>query len=169
MAFAKSLSMAHNPHLLYGVSGLGADIIFASFRYKRYDVSAVCLAGIACGLFWYPIVWFTHGIYLYPPSFVVSDLAIRVVGSAAFLPPMATILAGATVFMVLMDLVTRGRLGYDYPNWNAAIVLFFMVPLAAILSVEWDVIVSSRVSDVRGRAAGRISVGASLRWDLFSW
>ena len=71
-------------------------------------------------------------------------------GVAAFLPPIASILGGATVFMVLMDLVTRDRLGYDYfPNWNAAIVLFLMVPLAAMMSVEWNVIVSGMVSDVR--------------------
>src|ERR1017187_4521148 len=72
----------HDPHLLYGVPGLGADLVFASFRYKRYDLPAVCLAGIACSMFWYPIVWFTHGIYLYPLSFILSDLAIRVLGSA---------------------------------------------------------------------------------------
>ena len=52
--------------------------------------------------------------------------------------------------MALMDLVTRGTLGYYFfPNWNAAIVFLLAVPLAAIMSVEWNVIVSSRVSDVR--------------------
>ena len=71
-------------------------------------------------------------------------------GISAFLPPMAAILGGSAVFMVLMDLVTRGTLGYAFfPNWNAGIVLFLMVPLAAIMSVEWNVIISSRVSDVR--------------------
>ena len=71
-------------------------------------------------------------------------------GIAAFLPPIAAILGGSTVFMVLMDLVTRGPLGYAFfPNLNAGLVLFLMVPLAAIMSVEWNVIVSSRVSDVR--------------------
>ena len=71
-------------------------------------------------------------------------------GIAAFLPPIAAILGGSAVFMVLVDLATRGTLGYAFfPNWNAGIVLFLMVPLAAIMSVEWNVIVSSRVSDVR--------------------
>jgi ABC-type thiamin/hydroxymethylpyrimidine transport system permease subunit len=72
----------HDPHLLYGVPGLGADLVFASLRYKRYDVPAVCLAGVACSMFWYPIVWFTHGIYLYPVSFILSDFALRVLGSS---------------------------------------------------------------------------------------
>ena len=71
-------------------------------------------------------------------------------GISAFLPPMAAILGGSAAFMVLMDLVTRGTLGYAFfPNWNAGIVLLLMVPLAAIMSVEWNVIISSRVSDVR--------------------
>jgi ABC-2 type transport system permease protein len=71
-------------------------------------------------------------------------------GISAFVPPMGAILGGATIFMVLMDLVTRDTLGYNFfPNWNAATVFFLMVPLAAIMSVEWNVVVSSRVSDVR--------------------
>ena len=71
-------------------------------------------------------------------------------GISAAIPPMVAILAGGAIFMVLMDLVTYGKLGYAFfPNWNAALVLFLMVPLAAVMSVEWNVIVSSRVSDVR--------------------
>jgi ABC-2 type transport system permease protein len=71
-------------------------------------------------------------------------------GISAFLPPIASILGGATLFMVLMDLVTYGTLGYYFfPNWNTGIVFFMMVPLAAIMSVEWNIIISARVSDVR--------------------
>ncbi len=71
-------------------------------------------------------------------------------GISAVLPSMGAILAGGAVFMALMDFVTYGKLGYAFfPNWNAALVLFLMVPLAAVMSVEWNVIVSSRVTDVR--------------------
>ncbi len=71
-------------------------------------------------------------------------------GVAAFLPPFVAILGGSAIFMGLCDLVSYGRLGYYFfPNWNAAIVLFLMVPLAAVMSVEWNVLVSSKVSDVR--------------------
>lgn len=71
-------------------------------------------------------------------------------GISSFLSPIGAILGGATIFMALMDLATYGTLGYNFfPNWNAAVVLFLMVPLATIMSVEWNVIVSSRVSDVR--------------------
>jgi ABC-type Na+ efflux pump permease subunit len=71
-------------------------------------------------------------------------------GIAAFLPPIVAILGGATLFMALVDLVTQNTLGYLYfPNWNEGIVLFVMVPIAAVISVEWNIIISSRVSDVR--------------------
>lgn len=71
-------------------------------------------------------------------------------GIAAFLPPIVAILGGATLFMALIDLVTRDTLGYlFFPNWNEGIILFLMVPIAASMSVEWNVIVSSRVSDLR--------------------
>jgi ABC-2 type transport system permease protein len=71
-------------------------------------------------------------------------------GIAAVLPPLGAILAGSVVFMVLTDIITVGRLGYYfYPNWDAALVFFLMVPLATVLSVEWSVFISSRVSDVR--------------------
>jgi ABC-type thiamin/hydroxymethylpyrimidine transport system permease subunit len=95
----------HDPHLLYGVPGLGADIVFASFNYRRYDAAAVALAGMACGIFWYPIVWFTHGIYLYPPTFIVADLGIRILGTTVG----DGLLAGGVAF-VLLSLAGK--------NWN---------------------------------------------------
>ncbi len=71
-------------------------------------------------------------------------------GIAAFLPAIVSILAGATLFMGLIDWVTWDTMhGPFFPNWNAAIVLFLMVPLAAIMSVEWNVMISARVGDVR--------------------
>jgi ABC-2 type transport system permease protein len=71
-------------------------------------------------------------------------------GVSSFLPPVGAILVGSGIYMVLMDLVTHGTLGYNFfPNWNAAIVFFLAVPLATIMSVEWNVIVSARVTDVR--------------------
>lgn len=71
-------------------------------------------------------------------------------GISACLPPLVAILGASALFMALMDAVTYDTLGYQFfPNWNAGVVLFLMVPLATIMSVEWNVIVSSRVSDVR--------------------
>ena len=71
-------------------------------------------------------------------------------GIAAFVPPMGAILGASAVFMGLLDTITHGSLGYYYfPNWDAAALLYLAVPLAVVMSVEWNVFVSSRVSDVR--------------------
>ncbi len=69
---------------------------------------------------------------------------------AAFIPPVAAIYISSFVFMVLANLVTRDTLGYSYfPNWTIGLILLLLVPLVAVLSVEWSVIVSSRASDAR--------------------
>ncbi len=69
---------------------------------------------------------------------------------AAFLPSMAATYAGAVIFMALVDGLTYGQLGYlMFPDWNAAVILVLAAPLASILSVEFNVIISSRVNDVR--------------------
>jgi len=71
---------------------------------------------------------------------------------AAFIPPIVSTWAGASIFMALADYILyNGGLGYYYfPNWNAGVMLLLLAPLAAILSIEVAVIASSRVSDVRG-------------------
>jgi ABC-2 type transport system permease protein len=81
-------------------------------------------------------------------------------GIAAFVPPLVAVWGGATVFMIFMDLMTHGTLGYYYfPNWDAAALLLTLVPLAALLSVQVNVIVSSRISDVRtGQQIGALTV-----------
>ena len=71
---------------------------------------------------------------------------------AAFIPPILSTWAGASIFMAAADYIFyNGGLGYYYfPNWNAGVMLLLLAPLAAILSIEVAVIASSRVSDVRG-------------------
>jgi len=55
--------------------------------------------------------------------------------------------------MTLIDAVTYGRLGYlYYPNWDMGIILFLLAPLALLLSIELNIITSSRVTDVRAAA-----------------
>ncbi len=75
------LNGTRSPHLLYGVAGLGTDLVFALFKYKRYDISSVALAGLAASMFWYPLVYATHSVYLFPISFTVIDLLARALGS----------------------------------------------------------------------------------------
>ncbi|HUI01619.1 MAG TPA: ABC transporter permease subunit [Nitrososphaerales archaeon] len=69
---------------------------------------------------------------------------------AAFLPSILASYAGATVYMTLMDSVTYGKLNYlFYPNWGMATILLILAPLAIVLSIQLNVIASSRVTDVR--------------------
>jgi ABC-type Na+ efflux pump permease subunit len=71
-------------------------------------------------------------------------------GMAAFFPPLAPLLAGSALFMLLMDLTTKNELGYYYfPDSNTALVLLLLVPLALLMSVQVNVVISSRVTDVR--------------------
>jgi exosortase/archaeosortase len=51
---------------------------------------------------------------------------------------------------VLVDLFTYSTLKYlYYPNWDIAIILFLLTPLACILAVGYNVLISSRANDVR--------------------
>jgi ABC-2 type transport system permease protein len=71
-------------------------------------------------------------------------------GIAAFLPAIGASYIGAVIFMVLVDIFTSGILGYVYyPNWNMAIILLLLAPLACLLSVGYNVLISSRLNDVR--------------------
>jgi ABC-2 type transport system permease protein len=81
-------------------------------------------------------------------------------GIAAFLPPLAAVLGGSALFMLLMDLTTKGKLGYYYfPDWNSATVILLLLPLALLMSVQINVIVSSKVSDIRsGQQLGGLAI-----------
>jgi ABC-2 type transport system permease protein len=68
---------------------------------------------------------------------------------SALLIPMGALYTGSIAFMVLMDNFTHSLLGYYYyPNWHIGAILL-AAPFAALLSVEVNVIISSRMTDVR--------------------
>jgi len=69
---------------------------------------------------------------------------------AAFLPCMLATYIGAAAYVVVADAWSYMTLGvFLLPNLNWIIIVGLVAPLACILSVEANVIVSSRVSDVR--------------------
>lgn len=69
---------------------------------------------------------------------------------AAFLPTILATLVGATVFMTIVDALSAPHLGYlFYPNGTIAVLLVLTTPLACLLSVEVDVIISARAADIR--------------------
>ena len=68
---------------------------------------------------------------------------------SGLLIPVAALYAGSISYMALMDYFSRGVLDYlYYPNWQIGAILL-AAPLAALLSVELNVIISSRLTDVR--------------------
>jgi ABC-2 type transport system permease protein len=68
---------------------------------------------------------------------------------SALLLPLGALYAGSISFMTLLDSFTHKLLGYYYyPNWHIGAILF-AAPFAALLSVEVNVIISSRMTDVR--------------------
>jgi len=69
---------------------------------------------------------------------------------AAFLPAIGANYIGALIFTVLVDLFTYSTLKYLYiPNWDFAITLFLLAPLACLLGVGYNILISSRMNDVR--------------------
>jgi ABC-2 type transport system permease protein len=69
---------------------------------------------------------------------------------AAFLPAICANLIGGLIFANLADLFTYNKFGYlYYPNWDIAIILFLLGPLACILGVGYNILISSRANDVR--------------------
>lgn len=73
----------------------------------------------------------------------------------------ACVWAGAVLFMTLSDQLTRHKLGYLYfPNWTAVVILAVVTLLVAISCIEYSVLISARVSDVR--AAQQLATLAAL-------
>jgi ABC-2 type transport system permease protein len=73
-------------------------------------------------------------------------------GIAAFVPTIIATYIGGSVFMILMDLITYSKLSYEYyPNWFIAALMLLLVPLACILSIEINILISSRFNDLIDR------------------
>jgi ABC-2 type transport system permease protein len=71
-------------------------------------------------------------------------------GLAALVPPLVAIWAGMCTLMAYCDVLTHGTLGYLYfPNWMAALAVFGVAPLLAMMAVGFSVLCSAKVSEVR--------------------
>ena len=69
---------------------------------------------------------------------------------AAFIPCLAVTFIGAFLYVAIMDAWSYGTLGIILlPNLYWIVVMLLMAPLACVLSVEANIIVSSRVNDIR--------------------
>lgn len=80
---------------------------------------------------------------------------------AAFLPCMGATYIGAAIFVALVDYWSFSHFGVLLlPNLEWVVINGLMAPLACILSVESNIIISSRVNDIR--AAQQLGVFAVL-------
>jgi ABC-type Na+ efflux pump permease subunit len=69
---------------------------------------------------------------------------------AAFIPCVGATYIGALIFVITIDAWSTINLGvFLLPNLYWAIVMGVVTPLACVLSVEANVIISSRVNDIR--------------------
>jgi ABC-type Na+ efflux pump permease subunit len=69
---------------------------------------------------------------------------------AAFIPAIISIYIGAIIFMSLIDIFSYKKLLFLYfPNWNIAVILLILSPLTCILDIGFNIIISSRVNDIR--------------------
>jgi ABC-2 type transport system permease protein len=69
---------------------------------------------------------------------------------AAFLPCVGATYLGSAIFVTLVDAWSYSRLGVlMLPNLDFAWIVAIIVPLVCVMSVESNVIISSRVNDVR--------------------
>ncbi|MEM0117711.1 MAG: ABC transporter permease [Conexivisphaerales archaeon] len=68
---------------------------------------------------------------------------------SALLIPLAALYLGSVIYMTLTDYFTSKVLGYNYyPNQHMGLILL-TIPFASLLSVELNVLISSRLTDVR--------------------
>ena len=69
---------------------------------------------------------------------------------ATFLPTMGVTYIGTAIFVTIMDVWSYIKFGFFLlPNTDFALILGVLAPLACVLSVEANVIISSRVNDIR--------------------
>ncbi|MHB8858857.1 MAG: ABC transporter permease [Thermoleophilia bacterium] len=69
---------------------------------------------------------------------------------SAGLPAIASTYIGGVIFMTLIDIFTHSKLTYlFYPNWNIAVILLLLSPLATIFCIGANILISSRSNDVR--------------------
>jgi ABC-type Na+ efflux pump permease subunit len=69
---------------------------------------------------------------------------------ATFLPTLAVTYIGTAIFVTIMDVWSYIKFGlFLLPNTDFALILGVMAPLACVLSVEANVIISSKVNDIR--------------------
>jgi ABC-2 type transport system permease protein len=163
--FAKRKSIFYSILYLEGVISIGLPIILR-FIANRTGAAALLPSFMNAFSFWFvigasllPVTIASYSLIgekvqksleplLATPTTDEEILAGKSI--AAFLPAIFSDYIGALIFMVLADLLTYHTLRYlYYPNWDIAIILLLLAPLACLLAVGYNVLISSRATDAR--------------------
>ena len=66
------------------IQGLGAEVIFACFRYKKWNLLSMSLASMLSALFIFCYELYYLSYYLLAPSMLAAQLAVRFVSAIVF-------------------------------------------------------------------------------------
>ncbi len=66
------------------VQGVGAEVGFAVFRYRRYDTRSLCVSGILAAVFSFAWGFVQNAYALITPGVLVAMLAVRIVSAVVF-------------------------------------------------------------------------------------
>lgn len=66
------------------IQGLGAEVIFALFRYKKWNLGTMCLGGMLSAVFIFCYELYYLNYIALAPSLLISQLAVRLVSAAVF-------------------------------------------------------------------------------------
>ena len=66
------------------IQGLGAELVFAAFRYKKWDLGSMSLAGIVSAVFIFCYELYYLNYIALAPTLLISQLAVRFVSAVVF-------------------------------------------------------------------------------------
>lgn len=66
------------------IQGLGAEIVFAAFRYKKWNYISMSLAGMLSAVFIFCYELYYLSYYLLTPGMLIAQLAVRFVSAIVF-------------------------------------------------------------------------------------
>jgi energy-coupling factor transport system substrate-specific component len=99
------------PLLITGLAqGIGAELIFALFKYRRYTPGTIMLAGAVAAVIALPWNWFRLAYFQLAPSFLVLLLGIRIISGA--------VLGGLLAYLIGEALARTGVLA-NFPVGRA--------------------------------------------------
>lgn len=98
------------PLLITGImQGLGAEIVFALGRYRRWSIEVLVLAGAVTALVALPWNWFRLGYFVLDPGLLVVLLVVRLLSGAVWAGLLPYVLGNGLARTGVLDAFEIGR------------------------------------------------------------